>query len=104
MGILCRLLVCIFIGGVFLYKYIDKLNELTELRLSIPLLSKEVRDIQEKNLELQFAIESFESPPHLMELANKPELGHLKFPYVTDVIFLPEAKLISGQDNALETP
>lgn len=63
MGILIRLLICIFFAGLTMYKYIDKLNELTELRLSIPILTKEVRDIQERNVELQYAIERFESPP-----------------------------------------
>ena len=91
MGVLIRLLVCIFFAGLTMYKFIDKLNELTELRLSIPILAKEVRDIQEKNIELQFNIESFESPSHLMELAQKPEFRHLKYPLITDIILLPEA-------------
>lgn len=85
-----RLLICIFAAGLTLYKYIDKLNELTELRLSIPLLSKEVKDIQERNLELEYAIEQFKSPSHLMELARQPEFGYLKYPMLSDVIVLPE--------------
>lgn len=93
MGIFIRLLICIFIAGLSLYKYIDKLNELTELRLSIPILSKEVKDIQEKNLELQYAIEHFESPLHLMEMAQNPEFGHLKYPLLTDILFLPEIEV-----------
>lgn len=85
-----RLLVCVFIAGLMLYKYIDKLNELTELQLAIPAVSKEVRDIHEKNIELQIEIERFESPIHLIELAKKPELGHLKFPPLTEVVLIPE--------------
>ena len=80
MGLFIRLMICISIAGLALYKYIDKLNELTELRLSIPVIAKEVKGIQEKNLELQYAIDTFESPLHLMELARKPEFGHLKYP------------------------
>jgi hypothetical protein len=90
MGVFIRLLICIAAVSLTLYKYIDKLNELTELRLSIPILSKEVKDIHEKNLELQYAIEQFESPLHLMELAQKPEFGHLKYPMLADIVFLPE--------------
>ncbi len=90
MALFIRLLVCIFIACVTLYSYIDKLNGLTELRLSIPLLTKEVKEIQEKNLELQYVIERFESPDNLLKLAQKPEFGHLKYPLNTEIIFLPE--------------
>ncbi len=85
-----RVLVCIFFTGLILYKYIDKLNELTELRLSIPALAKEVKEIHEKNLELQYEIEHFESPIHLMELARKPEFGYLKYPTINNILILPE--------------
>jgi hypothetical protein len=90
MGLLIRLLICISFVGLILYKYIDKLNDLTELRLSIPILAREVKDIHEQNLELQYNIDSFESPLHLMELARKPEFGHLKYPSLNEIISLPE--------------
>lgn len=90
MGLLIRMLICISFAGLVLYKYIDKLNDLTELRLSIPVLVREVKEIHEKNLELQYAIDRFESPLHLMELARKPEFGHLKYPSLNEVILLPE--------------
>lgn len=90
MGIFIRLLICILAVGLTLYKYIDKWNELTEVRLSIPILAREVKDIQETNIELQYTIEKFESPAHLMELAERPEFGHLKYPELSNVIFLPE--------------
>jgi len=90
MGLFIRLLICIFVAGLTLYIYIDKLNELTELRLSIPLLAKEVKDIQEKNLELHYLIERFESPSNLMEMAESPEFGHLKYPLITEITLLPE--------------
>ncbi len=91
MGLFIRLLICISFTGLALYKYIDKVNELTELRLLIPVLTKEVKEIHEQNLELQYAIKSFESPLHLMELARKPEFGHLKYPSLDEVILLPES-------------
>jgi hypothetical protein len=90
MGLLIRLLICISFAGLVLYKYIDKLNDLTGLRLSIPVLQREVKEIEEKNLELHYAIECFESPVHLMELARKPEFGHLKYPSTEEIILLPE--------------
>lgn len=93
MGLFIRLLICISFAGLVLYKYIDKLNELTELRLSIPILARDVKEIREKNIELQYAIDSFESPLHLMEIARNPEFGHLKYPSLNDVILLPETPL-----------
>lgn len=93
MGLFIRLILCISFAGLLLYKSIDKLNELTELRLSIPVLAREVKEIHEENLELQYAIESFESPLHLMELARKPEFGHLHYPSIDDVIQLREPSI-----------
>lgn len=90
MALFIRLLFCISFAGLALYKYIDKHNALTELRLSIPVIAREVKEIHEKNLELQYAIEQFESPLHLMELARKPEFGHLKYPSINEVILLTE--------------
>ena len=93
MDLFIRLLICISCAGLVLYKYIDKLNELTELRLSIPILAREVKEIHEQNLELQYAIDCFESPLHLMELASKPEFGHLKYPVLDEIVLLPEVPI-----------
>lgn len=87
-----RIFTCILTASLTLYAYIDKQNELTELRLAIPALAKNVRDIQDENRRLKYEIDRFESPIHLMELARKPEFGHLKYPYVKDVIFLPKGR------------
>lgn len=92
MGLFIRLMICISCVGFVLYKSIDNLNRLTELRLAIPVLAAEIKEIREKNLELLYRIEQFESPSHLMELAGKPEFGHLKYPPVDRVILLPEYK------------
>lgn len=99
MGLFVRLLICISFAGLILYKYIDKLNELTELQLSIPVLVKEVKEVHEKNLELQYAIDCFESPLHLMELARKPEFGHLKYPSNQHILFLPERSIQDLEKN-----
>lgn len=95
MGLFVRLLICIFVACLTLYVYLDKSNDLTELRLSIPLLAREVKDIQEKNLELQYAIECFESPVHLLEIVQHPELGHLKYPTSEEIVYLPEPQDVS---------
>lgn len=84
-----RIMACIFAVGITLYAYIEKQNQLTSLRLRIPALDKQVKAIQEENRQLQFEIELFESPIHLMELARKPEFSHLKHPLLNEVIVLP---------------
>lgn len=86
MSTLIRLLLCLVIAGIAFYKYIDKINELTELQMSIPLMAKEVKELQERNMDLQFEIEKFESPAHLMELARRPEYGHLHYPINQPII------------------
>ena len=73
---------------MMLYLYIDKQNRLTELRRRIPELEKEVRYLQDENIRLKYEIDQFESPVHLMELAEKPEFGHLKYPTLDKVIIL----------------
>lgn len=95
-----RILFCIIITGLSLYGYIYKQNELTELRLAIPSLAKEVRSIQEENIRLRYDIDRFESPIHLMEMMRMPEFGSLKFGYNQDVILLPAQKPIPGKDFA----
>jgi len=84
-----RVILCILAASLTLFTYIEKQNALTELRLAIPSLAKAVKGIQEENVRLTYEIERFESPLHLMELMRKPEFSHLKYPYLTDVIFLP---------------
>lgn len=84
-----------------LFGYIEKQNDLTELRLAIPALAKEVKSLQEENIRLTYEIEHFESPIHLMELMRKPEFSHLKYPYLNDEIFLPQGIALS---DSLSSP
>ena len=101
MGLFIRVIICICFAGLMLYKYIDKQNELTELKLSIPALAKEVKEIHETNLELQYEIERFESPIHLMEIARKPEFGQLKHPNLNEIIILTESIVETKIDSHL---
>lgn len=71
--------------GIFLFLYVDKKIEFMGLRLHIPLLVKELRSLQEDNTRLEYEIDRFENPTHLMELALKPEFSHLKHPRLEDI-------------------
>ncbi|CDZ79550.1 hypothetical protein BN1013_00044 [Candidatus Rubidus massiliensis] len=85
-----KAITCIFTISILLYFYINRLNDITELKLSIPQLNKELKSIQEENNRLRYEIEQFESPVHLMELHRKPEFSHLKYPYENEIIQLPQ--------------
>ena len=97
-----RLLVCIFAFCLCLYAYIDKQNRVTELRLKIPEISKEIRALAEENCRMQYEIDQFENPQHLMELAALPEYSHLKHPLLKEVVTMKEA--VALQLPAREEP
>lgn len=79
LGISLRIILCIAISVAFAYAYIEKQNELTGLRLKIPIEAKELKAIQEINVKIKYDIDSFESPSNLIHLIKKPEFSHLKF-------------------------
>jgi len=85
-SIFIRTLICIAVLGTFLYAYITKQNSITELRLLIPMVAKELEAIEQENTCLQFEIDQFENPQHLMELANQPQFSHLKHPLLNEII------------------
>lgn len=83
-----RLLICISACALFSYSYIDKQNAVTRRRLEIPILLKEIKDLKEEKTRLQYEIDLFESPEHLMELARHREFSHLKHPMLKEVLTL----------------
>lgn len=85
-----KMIFCLSSVVGMLYLYIDRQNELIDLRIKVRSLAKELREIQENNINLQYQIDQFESPVHLMELARKPTFSHLKYPYFDDVIIIEE--------------
>ena len=87
-GLLFRLLICIFVLGGYLYTYIDKQNDLTELKIAIPALSKQLRELEEKNDQLHVEIERLENPSRLIGLLREKEYSHLHYPYMNEVVVL----------------
>lgn len=83
-------LICLSAVGFLLYRDIDSLNALTQLRLSIPLLQEELREIQERNVALQYAIIQSEHPLHLIEQWERPPFRHLRYPLANEVISFPD--------------
>lgn len=78
-GTSLRIVFCMLIAVTFAYSYIDKQNDLTRLRLMIPVAEKELKAILEDNVRLSYQIDCFECPTNLIELLKKPEFSYLKF-------------------------
>lgn len=70
--------VCFIVAGMLLYRTIYERTLLIELSVQLPMISREIEEIQEKNLELELRVREFESPQNLWRLARLPEHRHLK--------------------------
>ena len=90
-GFMVQVSLCLVMIGACLFSYLEKQNELTELRLYIPKLVKEIRMIQEENVGLKYQIQKFESPEHLMMLASDSKFSHLKYPLSKEVLVLQDS-------------
>lgn len=99
-GFLIKIVICIFAGGIFLYKYLNKVNELTEHKLLLPKIEKEIYILKEDSERLQYIIDQFENPTHLMELSRSPEYSHLKHPLFKNVLKVQEG--VALKENKVE--
>jgi len=88
--LLLRLLLCIFVSAFLLYSYIDRQNDITEMKFFIPKLAEEVRALSEENATLLLEVEQIENPKVLLEKMRLPEFSHLKEPLPLEVIRIDE--------------
>lgn len=79
------------VGAFSLFSYLELQNQVTHLKIRLPELEKEVHLIQEDNRRLSYEIDQFQSPSHLIELAHRPEMGHLRHPLLQEILTVPEA-------------
>ena len=98
-----QVLVCAFSCGGVLYAYVKQQNDVTKVRIELPRLSREVRQLEEQNSRLKYEIERFENPKHLMELAKRPEFSHLKHPLIGEIFVLhtQEDLMESREENKI---
>ena len=89
-GVLLRIFACLAFFSFSVYSYLDKQNTCTELKMRLPKLTKEIEAINEVNANLQYQIECFENPQHLLSMAGRPEYQHLKFPFTEEVLTVKE--------------
>ncbi len=99
-SIFSRLSALLLLCGFLLYSYVDKNNRITQLKIAIPNIAKQVQNLKEKNMQLQYEIDQFESPQNLISLARQKEFSHLKFPSLTDVLMVSEGLAL----NVAEKP
>ncbi len=88
--LVAKVVICAVSFCSALYAYLQKQNDLTLLRIELPTLTDEVRLLQEENMRLALEIDQFENPKHLMQLAERPEFSHLKYPMVDEIIVMNE--------------
>lgn len=87
--VLFKIFICLFGAGLALYASVREQNSLMDLRRDIPPIAKEVRALEEENHRLEYIVDRFENPVHLIELSREPQYGHLRYPYVQDIVVLP---------------
>lgn len=90
-NLLLKLGFCLSVFAFCLYSYLNMQNEVTQLKIRLPAVEKEIRLIQEENRHLSYEIEQFENPAHLIELIHHPEYAHLKHPLMKEILTVPEA-------------
>lgn len=85
-----KLFICLFTFAICLYSFIEKQNQLTSLKIELPKVAKEIDDLKDEIQKIQYEVGLFENPAYLMQLVRQPEFGHLKHPFVEDVLNMPE--------------
>ena len=83
-------ILCFVAVGISLIAYLEKQNDLTDLRLYVPRLVLEIKTIQEENAQLKYQIQEFESPDHLIKMAAAAEFSHLKHPLGKEILVLQD--------------
>ncbi len=90
-GLIWQVFFCLALSGACWFSYLEKQNALTELRIYVPKLVKEIKEIEQENTRLSYQIDQFENPDHLMRLAAEPRFSHLKHPLHKEILVLQDA-------------
>jgi len=91
LNLLARLGICVTVFGTLLFFYLEKQNELTQLKIQLPQLEKQIAKTREEISRLRYEVDLFENPTHLIELAHRPEFGHLRYPLLKEILTVPDA-------------
>ncbi len=88
-----RLGFCVAVFGWGLFSYLNKQQELAQIKVQLPELEKRLHLIQEENRRMLCEIEELENPSRLIEIVHRPEFGYLKHPLLREILTVPEAIL-----------
>jgi cell division protein FtsL len=91
-AVILQVVACLIALSACWFSYLEKQNELTELRLYAPKLAKEVREIREENAHLQYELQELQSPQKLLELAADPKFAHLRHPLGKNILVVEDTK------------
>ncbi len=88
-----RLLSSIFLlfFGLLCYAMVEKQNQVMQMRMDIPLLEKQIEQLEQKNAEILFALTKNRAPSLLMHLAKQEKFAYLVHPFSTDVLAFQES-------------
>lgn len=95
-GFIVQVVLSFIMLSACLFSYLEKQNELTELRIYVPKLVKEVKFIQEDNTRFRYQIQEFEGPEHLMLLASESQFSHLKYPLNKEILVLEDSSQLES--------
>lgn len=88
--LLVQLSICFVCAATTLYTYLTEQNRFTQIKMRLPKVAKEIVSLRQEISELHYQIVCFESPDHLLQLAQAPKYAHLKFPLLQDLQKLPQ--------------
>mgnify|MGYP003350924535 CR=1 FL=1 len=92
--LLMKIGLCLSAFALSLFSYLNMQNEVTQIKIQLPELEKQIRLIHEENQRLCYQIEQFENPAHLIELTHRPEYAHLRHPLLKEILIVPEAFIL----------
>lgn len=93
--LILRLGICVAVFGWCLFSYLEKQNNLTQLKIQLPELERKITLVREETRRLRYEINQFENPAHLIELSHRPEYGHLKHPLLREILTVPESLAVN---------
>lgn len=71
-------LIPLLVVATLIFLYIREHNDLTELRIQVPKLEREISSLEAEKIKLQFELEQFFSPSRLEEISRRAQYAHLK--------------------------
>jgi len=76
--------------------YLDKQNEITKQRLSVPKLEQEIVELQEEIALMRYQIEQIDHPESLRHLLDQSAFAHLYHPCEKEVLVVQEGSRVQS--------